>query len=290
MAAHKYWRLQSLATGAYLNIATLEMRGVSGGSTLCVGGTATASGSYSPTTVASKAFDTDPATYWEAPPASPMWIQYEFPSPVDIVEYSIKNGPFAGEAPIHWQMLYSDDNVTWTVAAIDRDNLSWAAGETRVFPIDSGGATGKRYWRLNVNESNSASYVLVAEFLLRTAAGGASVATGGKGSSSSYGAGNLSSYAFDGNTSTFWETLGGAPQWLRYRLPAEATIVEYVVRTGPYPQEAPKSWTLEHSGDGVNWTVAHTVTNQIAWTGNEARTFTAAAAAPPSRPRVFVCT
>lgn len=54
------------------------------------------------------------------------------------------------------------------------------------------------------------------------------------------------------------------------------------------PNNSPKTWSLEGSNDGVNWTTIDTRVNQPAWSSGEVRTYTLAAEATYSRYRVTV--
>lgn len=278
MSAHTYWRLyfDGDNPNTYINISEMEMRATSGGADQCTGGTATADSQYSGQ-APSLAFDDNNGTYWESNNGSTTrWIKYAFASPVDIVEYTIRNGPFAGEGPRTWYVQYSDDDTNWTNAAYQSGSPPWSAGETRTYYVDSGGATGKKYWRLNVSETVSTgdAYVVVAEMEMRLTSGGADQCTGGSVTASGYSPTGTPypANAFDDNNSTIWESSGtGGPWWICYRFTAEKNIVEYTVRAGSY--EFPRDWTLEHSGNGLDWTVADTQTGQT-WSAGEVKTFT----------------
>jgi hypothetical protein len=128
---------------------------------------------------------------------------------------------------------------------------------------------------------------------MRSTACGANQCTGGTVSGDSHlfpdtGAG----MALDANASTQWETLGTAlPHWWRYRFSAPIDIIEYTIQAGSFSGENPKAWTLEHSGNGIDWTVADTRTGQTGWGATETRTFSfSLPSSVVARPQVFVCT
>jgi hypothetical protein len=280
LSAHTYWRLlfEGQAPnnpGSYINISELQMRATSGGSNQCSGGTATADSNYGSQTP-SLAFDGNNATYWESNQGTGnRWLKYQFASPVAVLEYVIRNGPFAVEGPSSWTLQYSDDNSTWHDADTRHQQAAWTANETRTFTLDAD-ATNTLYWRLNITASDGGTYACIREMEMHATVGGADQCTGGTADSDTYSSGHLASAAFDNNTTTtYWESLGNSgPWWLRYRFSAPTSVAEYSIQGHNFGGEFPKTWTLERSGDGVNWTVVDTQTN-ITFTGGQTRTFTA---------------
>lgn len=52
--------------------------------------------------------------------------------------------------------------------------------------------------------------------------------------------------------------------WVRYQSPVSSVVTAYAVTAAnDAAGRDPKSWTFEGSNDGTNWTVLHTVTNQV---------------------------
>jgi hypothetical protein len=240
--------------------------------------------------VVANAFDNNTGTNWESSSGTSTYIACQFTSAKDIVEYVLKAGTYLSECPVQWEVQASDDGSTWATVAIER-SITWSAGETKTFAIHaSSTAVPAFYWRLNISATNYSSntYCAISEFELHTSVGGAQAASGGFVSASTeqnYPGAN----AFDSNTSTYWETHDDVPFWLRYQFSSAANIVEYSIRSSVHTTETPKDWTLEHSGDGVNWTVADTRSGQSSWSSGEVRTFTLASAVVP-RPQVFTVT
>lgn len=136
--AHLHWRINITANNGgsgYLTIAEIEMRGSVGGSDLCTGGTATASVNSG---AASVLFDNSPSSFWDTGGSSQTgWVAYQFPSPVDIVEYTIRaqdNASYLDESPKDWKMQYSDDGSSWYDSFSSVTNQTgWAASEIRTF-------------------------------------------------------------------------------------------------------------------------------------------------------------
>ena len=97
----------------------------------------------------------------------------------------------------------------------------------------------------------------------------------------SFGSGNyLNAYAFDnsdwGTVSSYGEAGGttALPRNLVVQMPTPVTISSYQVTGHTTGGSAPKSWTLEYSDNGTNWTVADTQANITAWVPCEVKSFT----------------
>lgn len=142
MAAHTYWRLNVTANNGditFLAIAEIEMRAILGGADQCSGGVASAS-SADATSPASNAFDNDTTTRWSTVTSTLTgWIRYQFASPVDVVQYTIRAHPTAPtRSPKNWTLEWSDDGTTWVVVDTHTDVDAWANGEVRVFNVPVG--------------------------------------------------------------------------------------------------------------------------------------------------------
>lgn len=134
------------------------------------------------------------------------------------------------------------------------------------------------YWRLNISANNgSPNNVTIAEMQYRTSVGGSNVATGGTASATNNLSGYAPSQAFDGNASTFWVSNTGPTVYLAYHFTSSVAIVEYTMAARndntAYLTDTPKSWTLDFSDDGANWTTLATVAGQTGWGLGEVRAF-----------------
>jgi len=94
------------------------------------------------------------------------------------------------------------------------------------------------------------------------------LASGGTPSASSVEGSLIASNAFDGNTSTSWQSIvtGPLPQWLQYTysIGQEKIVSKYSIH--PYLTDAnsvPTSWQFEGSNDGSNWVVLDTRAEQV---------------------------
>ena len=285
MAAHRYWRIDFTNT-YYVRIEEIEMHTSVGGADVCSGGTAGSSGHFGGQTPA-LAFDNNNSTYWESATSSgPFWVSYDFGAgnDKDIAEVSVYIGSNQ-EIPLTLGVSYSDNGSSWTVAMAPKTCEKWqGAAFTMVHAL--AGADVSSYWRLNVSAGQGSPFSVIAELELRTSVGGADqTVSGGPSNADSYfTTGYEPGKAFDNSAAVTWSSNNAAyPHWLYYRFPADVTIVEYVI-TAAVPtdnQYAPKTWTLQYSGDGVTWTTADTQTNVAAWSSNESRTYTIGGAAVP---------
>jgi hypothetical protein len=121
---------------AYVYMPKLKMRDVESGADLCVGGTAQANedyalGGYDP----SKAFDSDPASYWstQSDAAGAGWIGYAFTSPVEIVEVEMTARNITGTGmPLAFSVDYWDGS-SWVTKWSTTTPATWSSSETRTF-------------------------------------------------------------------------------------------------------------------------------------------------------------
>lgn len=297
MSAHRYWRVD-LTNSYYVAIAEIEMHTSVGGSDVCTGGAAGSSGAYGGN-VAANAFDNSTSTIFEtATGTGPFYVSYDFGSgnDKDIIEFSVTSQPtYPSEHPQTVGLSYSDNGSTWTVAMAAKIAEPWSSTQFTMTHQVSG-ADVKSYWRINASTSQGANYCEIYELELRASIGGAdqTVSGGPSRGDSVFGAG-YAALAFDGNTATGWQSDSGFPHYLYYRFPADIDIAEYVITAGPsagsHNTYAPKTWTLEYSGDGTTWTTADTqsVAN---WSSGETRTYTVGGGggSGSARPACFVCT
>ena len=86
-----------------------------------------------------------------------------------------------------------------------------------------------------------------------------------------------------------WCSAGGPPDWLAIQLPNPAQVTSYSI----FPRydsvgNSPKTWTLEGSNDGTNWTTINTQTNYTNWTVGVKQTFSCSNSNYYSRHRINI--
>jgi len=139
MAAHRYWRLASVATSAVSGDTTLgEIQFRDGGGTNRIGsGTPSASSEYPGGYVAANAVDGNPATEWSSfNDGDAGWWQYDFGAgnAYDIQSVVITASTYSADyrfTPSQFILLYSDDGTTWTDTAAVSAASAWTSGATQ---------------------------------------------------------------------------------------------------------------------------------------------------------------
>jgi hypothetical protein len=292
MPSSTKWRIYVNATqgGSATAINEIEMRSSIGGSNLCSGGTATASANIGAPYAPGSAFDGNTSTYWYSGGSGAQWIQYEFGSAQDIVEFLVR-APGAGgdaiSAPRDFDLQYWNGS-SW-VTTISREFEGFAANQVRVYSV-SAPTVAQQVWRLYITATQSGNPG-VSELALHATVGGSNLCTGGAYSApNALNASYMSDQAFDSALGTLWISSGAVPQWITYQFAAAQNVLEYVIGIGAGEQaRAPKSWKLQYNDGAGGWVDADSQTSVANWSNNESRTYSLAPAAVV-RPVVFACT
>ena len=136
-----YWRLNITAgNSAYVRAIEIEFHSTIGGSTICTGGTAIASTSFSGQP-ASGAFDgiinNTPINRWTSSGAAlPQWIGYQLPTAADVVEIKVcgdTTPPTPSQAILTFTLQSSPDGVTWADAWRPITQVTWPAATFLTF-------------------------------------------------------------------------------------------------------------------------------------------------------------
>jgi hypothetical protein len=99
----------------YYAVNEWELYNQHGGTNLCVGATASASGAYGSQS-ANLAIDGNPATYWEsAIDGAPSWLKVDLGVARVVRSMVIKSTALANEIPRDFTLQGSNDDSTWTV-------------------------------------------------------------------------------------------------------------------------------------------------------------------------------
>lgn len=142
--SHSRWRLNLTTSDTWIKLYDAQFRGSIGGADqvpVCTAEDMSPNGIVSESTFNSGspgwlAFDSDPTgTNWiSALGTSGGWLAFQFPSSVDVQQFSITTAPSSSNPgiPTGIDLQYSDDGSTWTTRATFA-GLSLAASSTYTF-------------------------------------------------------------------------------------------------------------------------------------------------------------
>lgn len=139
--AHRHWRIYvtSILSGSYVSIVEAEMRLTSGGADQTGSGTASASSTYTTEgATPAKAFD-NVLTYpgWTNNADLPCWLAYDFGAGItkEITEVTIlnRNDSWWNQAPVAFEVQYSDDGAAWTTSWSVPNAGFTSTGQTKTF-------------------------------------------------------------------------------------------------------------------------------------------------------------
>jgi hypothetical protein len=301
MAAHTYWRLLFTATPATNRIVIDLLSFYDATTTLLptTGGTASASSVQSGSNAAN-AFDGSVNGNWwignstSVTPATPEWLQYQFASAVDVASFVLApRQSFSAQWPCDFALQYSDNGTTWTTlyqyyGAFYPGNSgsspqAWTCTAANAVPalgiafrllvtsVQGGAGTQVGIAEVQFFDSGATLYPTA-----RIAAPSSSVASG---------EGDGGYAAFDGSTTTYWQSNNApsvaAPEWVAYWFANAATFPSTfsVTSRNLQPQYGPVNFSLQSSTDNSTWTTRGTYT-AAAWAGGgSTQTFTVA---PPA--------
>jgi hypothetical protein len=190
--------------------------------------------------------------------------------------------------PGNFDIVCSDDALTWTTAWSVTGQTDWTQAEIRTFtnpqysrPSYTGSKYGAhKYWRLvlfgvgTVATNNAYS---MAELQMRATPTGANQCMGGSASAGQTWPEFTPAMAFDGNANTAWgSTSVTLSNWLQYTFPSPVSVGAVAITArndGAGYGQTPVNFTVEFSDDGTNWHLGwHVLTTN--WALGEQRVFT----------------
>lgn len=111
---------------------------------------------------------------------STAWVQYDFPNPVVVTNYSLvsKSQSYtAGEDPNNWQLLGSNDGTSWTTIDTRTGQTFGSAGMTKSYTTTN--TVAYSYIRLNITLTPNYGYTALSKLnLYGTASSATTVPTG----------------------------------------------------------------------------------------------------------------
>jgi hypothetical protein len=143
---YKYYRVvinsPQNPAGLYCSVAELELLGDPQGSDLTTptSGVMTASSYANSSNVPHMAFDGDPYYKWTAVfSGSPQWLQYQHPTELAVSAIAITAATWT-DSEIYqardFDLLGSNDGVTWDMLLSVTNTPAWTTGQRRVFVLD----------------------------------------------------------------------------------------------------------------------------------------------------------
>ncbi len=290
---HSYWRVRPIVdVNGTPSVYTLDFRSSRGGSNIATGGTAIDSSHYSGYEPA-KAFDGTSSTYWHGQ-GSQSWIGYHFAAPVAVIEYAFAT------TMTDFVLEFSDDGTTWYVSGEAVRDQGGGASFTMIYTTDPPAAKEHSYWRMKMTEMNIAAgyaalfdppVVGLQQIVLQETVGGENLGlTVGGNCTDSINYGSNVADIFMGSHYTISGVYSATPLfgvydgwgaqadsvWVQIHLATAKKVTAYTVKAPMLASTAwkpPKSWVIQHSDDGVNWTDAATETNQTDWAYEEVRSY-----------------
>ncbi|WP_206318773.1 discoidin domain-containing protein [Actinacidiphila epipremni] len=229
------------------------------GANIAKGKPTTSSSNESAQFPASNATDGDVTTRWSSGFSDPQWLQ------VDLGQnYNLNHATLTWEAAASsaYQLQTSTNGSTWTTvysnnnspADIQDTNLNATARYVRVYSTARASSYGNSLYELALYGSPTSGggdpgnppgqATLLSQGRTATA-------------SSSENDSFTAPMAVDGNTGTRWSSAFSDPQWLQVDLGASHTISQVVLN---WETAAGKSFQIQTSNDGTNWTNVYSTT------------------------------
>jgi hypothetical protein len=286
--AHTYWRLLITMNGPgsssrFVSVAEWVMYDSAGSPIATTSGTASASATSLGQSPAN-AFGGGSTTFWlgGANPsvAAPQWLQYQFPSPVDVASFSIQGDTASGWAvgnPQDFSLQYSDDGSTWTTlysylgAGYTGSSFIQTFNAANAAPASLGIA-----WRLLItNVGGGGVAAQISEWKLYDSRGTQITTSAFAGPTSSAASTLGGSLAFNGDgCATYWQSEGApsipSPEWLMYEFASSGvSVASFSIQS---PSQGPVNFSVQYSYDAITWTTAGIYT-AATWTACATQTF-----------------
>jgi hypothetical protein len=262
------------------------MAETSGGADQCVGGTPSASSSFSALYEADAAFDNDAGTFWVSQTADVTgWIEYQFTSPKSIVEirYQTRIDGFANQSPADAELQYWNGS-SWVAHGYFYENNYWPnAGISVTWRRLGNPATNEYYyWRVRETSAFGSGELIISEMTMATSVGGTdltdSTGTNGTAISTVPTGTDDPANAFNNGAGVYTASGTAGTAFLGFRFDTARYIRSITIQAGTGGQQNRcfRGGVVEASNTGRSgeWTTIHTIPTQSAWaSGGETRTF-----------------
>lgn len=275
LTAHRYWRLLwgTVQSGTLATIAELYFRDLT--NTL-ITGTWTAWNSANG--AASNLADGSGASFWGDSGSSSgldRWVKLDLGAGnsaiVNKVEMTPRTG-FQSQTPIDFYLQYSDDNATWTNATRFQRCDFWGSGVRKIFEV--------RPYIVQFYFDDGASINTVSELEVLNGSG-TDLTTPTPANDNDRGRpfgtsdGNGPYNAFNDVLGSDYTGNGGTPGFTEWRFSGIPDCFGVSARSrSSFGSQAPHSFKVRCSRDGITYNLVYQVPAQAAWGSNERRSWT----------------
>ncbi|MFI0895042.1 discoidin domain-containing protein [Streptomyces sp. NPDC020983] len=205
---------------------------------------------------ASNATDGDITTRWSSGFSDPQWLQVDLGQNYDLNHATLTWEAAASSA---YQVQASTNGSTWTTvysnnnspADIQDTGLNATARYVRVYSTARASSYGNSLYELALFGTPSSGGGDPGQATLLSQGRTATASSSENGSFTA-------PMAVDGSTGTRWSSAFADPQWLQVDLGASHTVSQVVLN---WETAAARSFQIQTSGDGTNWTSVYSTTS-----------------------------
>lgn len=217
-----------------------------------------------------KLTDNDASTKYVVENKSDLWIEYTASARYVLTSYSITSADDNALCdPKSWTLYGSKDGTTWSALDTRTGQIFGNRKSTLNFSVSSD--VDFQYYKLHITANNGASNTQIAEWQLF-----------GERHTDSYvqdftkSGGTLSSKASidgsddsllslnDNKAETYYSIAASElPVWIQYKSDVAVQLKGYSITAAGDSKYDPKSWTIEGSADGQNWTEIDSRSNEV---------------------------
>jgi hypothetical protein len=228
--------------------------------------------------------DTTGTYYWAPSGAAPYWVEYAFPSSVNVASIYLVNHSMTSST---FKLQYSDLGIAWTDATASITETYWSAYSAWGFAVASPAAGSYLSYRLNMSASGTTQFGL-AEIAMSTTLGGANIAQAVGPQAFANLAATAAANAFDGNTATNWQSGTATTAWISANFKTPQAIAQITLTPiSTAINQAPTAFTVDGSNDGgLTWTVLSTCS--MTWGSSTPQTCNVGTATAPPPPSAIV--
>jgi hypothetical protein len=241
----------------------------------------TASTTFSIPFSAGNAIDGNVTTNWSSEVGNPQFLSLDFGSGAskNFTHFAITSREllFSYQGPKAFRIKKGNSLAALSDVFFATDAEGWDGWETRIYD-----QTGTRYSYpssikvgLFIFDTEDNSSPKVSELEFKSSFAGANLSTGGAASAGTTNAGSNASFAFDGNTSTAWDSgaTGSPLSWLRYTHASAFVCSAIKIRNQSAASGSPKNFKIQNVAPNGFALDQWRVIGQVGWSASEVREF-----------------